>query len=260
MNLDLNNKVAVVTGASRGIGREVSLALSQEGMDVALVARGSSELEQLAARLRASGRKALPLAYDLRDRRAAETIIEAAVREFGKIDLLVNNAGDTKGGRFFDLSDDDWALGFELKVFGYVRMSRAAWPQLRQSKGLIVNIIGSNSRAGKANYTIGGAANASLVNFTKSLADLGQTDGVRVNAINPGLTLTDRWRNRLETAAKQGGISFEDACGQAVAQWGVLRFAQPKEIADMVAFLASHRASYLQGAIIDIDGGYNRAV
>jgi NAD(P)-dependent dehydrogenase (short-subunit alcohol dehydrogenase family) len=260
MQLDLAGKVAVVSGASRGIGREIARVLSREGMDIALVARDKALLEEAKAEVEKNGRKAIVLIYDLRDRAAPPACIGDTLRAFGKIDLLVNVAGDTRGGNFLDLTDDDWANGFELKTFGYIRMTRAAWPHLKKTKGSIVNIIGGNARQGHALYTIGGAVNAALVNFTKSMADLGNIDGVRVNAINPGVLVTRRLENRIELVSKQTGVSREEAKKNILEQMRVPRFGETVEIADLVAYLTSQRADFLQGAIIDMDGGFNRAV
>jgi 3-oxoacyl-[acyl-carrier protein] reductase len=260
MNLDLGGKVAVVTGASGGIGREIAATLSREGMDIALIGRNRAVLDETKAEVEKPGRKAVVLVADLRDRAAPANCIAETIRAFGKIDLLVNSAGDTKGGDFFKLTDDDWAGGFELKFFGSVRMTRAAWPHLKAAKGSIVNIIGGNARQGGALYAIGGAVNSAFVNFSKSMADLGNIDGVRVNAINPGVLETRRLENRIEMTMKQSGGTREQAKKQILDQMRVPRFGKPSEIADMVAFLASARSDFTQGAIIDMDAGFNRAV
>jgi 3-oxoacyl-[acyl-carrier protein] reductase len=260
MDLDLAGKVALVSGASRGIGREICMTLGREGMNVALVARDTKLLGEAKAELEKMGRKAVVLIHDLRDRAAAAACVEDAVRALGKLDLLVNCAGDTRGGNFFDLTDDDWAGGFELKVFGTIRMTRAVWPHLRKTHGSIVNIVGGNARQGGALYTIGGAVNSALVNFTKSMADLGNTDGVRVNAINPGVLVTGRLDKRIDLVAKQNNVDRDQARSLILEQMRVPRFGTTTEIADMVAFLASKRSDFTQGAIIDMDGGFNRAV
>jgi 3-oxoacyl-[acyl-carrier protein] reductase len=260
MDLDLGGKMALVSGASRGIGREICMTLAREGMNVALVARDKALLDEAKAEIEKMGRKAVVLIHELRERAAAAACVADAVRAFGKLDLLVNCAGDTRGGNFADLTDDDWANGFELKVFGAIRMIRAAWPHLKASRGCVVNIVGGNARQGGALYTIGGAVNAALVNFTKSMADLGNTDGVRVNAINPGVLTTRRLDNRLDLVAKQNNVDREQARRLILEQMRVPRFGTTTEIADMVAFLASKRSDFTQGAIIDMDGGFNRAV
>jgi NAD(P)-dependent dehydrogenase (short-subunit alcohol dehydrogenase family) len=258
--LNLNGKVAIVTGASKGIGREVAATLSREGMHVALVARDAALLANLQAELERTAGRALAISRDLRAADAPMSCVEETLKAFGQLDLVVNNAGDTKRGDFFELTDEDWARGFGLKFFGYVRMTRAAWPHLRKTRGSIVNIIGNNSRAGHAIFTIGGATNAALVNFTKSMADRGNADGVRVNAINPGVIVTERFDNRLDFVARESKVTREQAADIIREQSRISRFGRPEEIADMVAYLASERAGFIQGAIIDIDGGQNRAV
>jgi 3-oxoacyl-[acyl-carrier protein] reductase len=229
-------------------------------MHVALLARDASQLDKLKKELEGKGVKALPMPHDLRDPAVPDQCVAAVAKAFDRIDLVVNNAGDTKRGDFFELTDEDWDRGFSLKFFGYVRMTRAAWPHLRRTKGSIVNIIGTNARAGHAVFTIGGATNAALVNFTKSMADRGVADGVRVNAINPGVIATERLDSRIGFVAAQSNVPRDQAAQLIRDQSRIARFGKPCEIADMVAYLASRRAEFVQGAIIDIDGGQNRAV
>jgi len=260
MDLGLAGNTALITGASRGIGRAIALALAGEGMAVMLVARDAERLAAVQAEIRYAGGRAECLAIDLRLPGSAEQCLAATERAFGALSLLVNNAGDTKHGSFFELTDGDWENGFSLKFYSYMRLSRAAWPTLKAQRGMIVNIIGTNARAGNALFTIGGAVNAALVNLTKSLADLGVTDGVRVNAINPGGIRTDRHEQRLSLRAGREGVSTGEAAQRILRETRVDRFGLPEEIGAAVAFLASKHAEYFQGAIIDIDGGLNRAV
>jgi len=154
----------------------------------------------------------------------------------------------------------DWQDGFALKFFGAMRCCRAAWPHLQARRGAIVNIVGIGGRTANADFTIGGAVNAALLNFTKALADRGTHDGVRVNAINPGSIATERLQIRLRNLAAEQQID-EAAAAQRMAQaLGVTRFGTPDEIARVVAFLASAQASYCHGAIVDVDGGQTRTL
>jgi 3-oxoacyl-[acyl-carrier protein] reductase len=155
MDLMLSNKVAIITGASRGIGKAIAETLSAEGMQVALVARSGPDLEALSASL---PNESFVQAMDLRKPDSANEVIAATMEKFGKLDLLVNNAGATKRGDFLRLTDDDWIDGFDLKFYGAMRLSRAAWNQLQASHGTIINIIGVGGRTGSAEFTIGGAA------------------------------------------------------------------------------------------------------
>jgi 3-oxoacyl-[acyl-carrier protein] reductase len=174
--------------------------------------------------------------------------------------VLVNNAGATRRGDFFTLSDSDWLDGFALKFYGAMRCCRAAWPHLVKCRGAIVNIVGIGGRTGTADFTIGGAVNAALLNLTKALADRGQRDGVRVNAINPGFVATERLQARVRSFATQHGIDEVVAAERMAQVSGVTRFGTPEEVARVVAFLASPLAGYCQGTIVDVDGGQTRTL
>lgn len=259
MDLGLSGKVAIVTGASRGIGRAIAHELAKEGCDIVAAARDAGALESLKEDIRKGvGRKTLIRAADLREPDAAAGVVDAAIREFGRVDILVNNAGATKRGPFLSLTDADFLDGFALKFHAAVRLTRAAWPHLKTAKGCIVNIAGVGGRHGAAEFAIGGAVNSAVLNFTKAMADLGIADGVRVNAINPGWIETDRLKTRLAARAKAEGIDDAEVRRRSLVELGVARFGRPEEIAQLVCFLASGPTAYLQGALIDADGGETR--
>ena len=261
MDLELGNKVAIITGASRGIGEGTAHVLAAEGCDVFLVARSSADLERVAADVRAkSGRRAATHVADLMHPNAPAAAVAAAMAAFGRIDFLINNAGATKRGNFFELTDEDWASGYGLKFFGAMRMTRSAWPHIRASKGAIVNIIGIGSRTAAAEFTIGGSVNSALVNFTKATGDIGRSDGVRVNAINPGHIQTSRLEKRVEAAMAKTNGRREDAIRGMIAELGINRFGQPEEIGRLVAFLCSPKADFIQSTVIDMDGGETLAI
>lgn len=252
MDLQLNGNVAIVTGASRGIGRAIAQVLAKEGMNLVLVARSKEQLVETAT---LCNTECLVQAVDLRNTEVPEVVIAATLQKFGKIDLLVNNAGANKRGDFLALPDGDWQDGFALKFFGAMRMCRAAWTYLKNQNGSIINIAGIGGRTGSAEFTIGGSVNAALLNLTKALADRGIADGVRVNAINPSSILTDRLEKRIAKLAEEQNINYSEASKLLSRKLGVSRFGKPEEIASMVAFLASPFAAYCYGSIIDIDGG-----
>ena len=261
MDLELEGKAALVTGASRGIGAAIARELAREGVDLLTVARSSPDLDKEAAEIAGqSNRRIVTHAADLRVREAADAAVARAIETFGRLDILVNSAGATKRGDFFALSDDDWADGYELKFHGAVRLCRAAWPHLKEKKGAIVNIVGVGARSGEAEFTIGGSVNAAFVHFTKSLADIGIADGVRVNAISPGRIVTPRFWNTIGRISAEQGVSRDEAMAGLLRDIGIARFGEPAEIGWLAAFLCSPRAAFIHGAIIDVDGGQTRAV
>jgi NAD(P)-dependent dehydrogenase (short-subunit alcohol dehydrogenase family) len=257
MDLKLHGKVAIVTGASRGIGRAIAQCLSAEGMRLVLAARTASQLEAVAAALPGES-TVLPL--DLRAPAAPQQLIDFALDRYGTLDLLVNNAGATQRGDFLQLTDEQWADGFALKFHGAMRCARAAWPHLVASRGTLINIVGIGGRTATAEFTIGGAVNAALLNLTKALADRGIAEGVRVNAVNPGSTATDRLTGRIRTYATQQGVSMDEAAARMAEAQGIARYGEPMEIAAAVAFLASAQAAYIHGAVLDVDGGQTRTL
>jgi 3-oxoacyl-[acyl-carrier protein] reductase len=253
-------KVAIVTGASRGIGRAIAVRLAEHGAAVMLTARDQVLLNAAAGEIQNLGGRAAVCAIDLRLPASAAQIVDATLSAFGAIDILVNNAGATKRGDFLQLTDDDWNDGFALKLHGAVRLSRAAWPHLKSSRGSIVNIAGVGGRTPGADFTIGGSVNGALLTFTKALADAGVQDGVQVNAVNPGYVRTDRFQARLEQRVRATGESVRQAEAGIVAAAGLVRLGEPNDIARLVSFMVSPDARYLQGALIDADGGQTKTV
>ena len=261
MQLALENKVALVTGASRGIGRAIALELAHEGCHLVLAARSHDRLQAVAAEIEATHhRRAAFLDLDLRQADAPGRLAAFALEKFGRLDVLVNNAGATRRGDFLDLGDEAWEDGFALKFFAHVRLIRALWPALKAFQGSIVTIAGIGGRTPGAEFAIGGSVNAALLSLTKSLADLGLQDGVRVNLVNPGPIETDRLLTRVLKLAQAEGIDRQEAARRLQADMGLPRFGKPEEVAALVAFIASGRAGFLQGALVDIDGGQTKTV
>lgn len=253
-------KSAIVTGSNRGIGRAIALQLAREGTQVVLCARDREKLDQVVREIHAAGGSAIAVPLDLRLPESAPQLVAAAIAAFGAIDILVNNAGATKRGEFHDLSDEDWTDGFALKFFGAVRLTRAAWPHLKERSGTVINISGIGGRTPGPLFTIGGSVNAALLSFTKAMADVGVRDGVRVNAVSPGSVRTDRLARRLAAEAAHKGVDLATAERELVRDAGVLRVGEPEDIAYLVAFLAGPHAGFLQGSLIDIDGGQTKTI
>jgi NAD(P)-dependent dehydrogenase (short-subunit alcohol dehydrogenase family) len=256
----LAGKCAIVTGASRGIGRAIAHRLAREGASVVLAARDASALSKVAAEIAAAGGAAIAFPGDLRLPEVPPALVQAALAAYAAIHIVVNNAGATKRGDFLDLSEADWNDGFALKFFGAVRLTRAAWPHLRESKGAVLNIIGIGGRTPGPEFTIGGSVNGACLSFTKALADIGIRDGVQVNAINPGWVRTDRMTKLLESAAAQHGGDMDAAIKQVVRNSNVVRLGEPEDIASLAAFILSPQSRLLQGALIDIDGGQTKTL
>jgi NAD(P)-dependent dehydrogenase (short-subunit alcohol dehydrogenase family) len=250
-------KTAIVTGASRGIGRAIALRLAGDGAQVVLCARDEGLLKSTASLI---GENALVMPLDLRLPDSAGRVVDAAVAKFGTVDILVNNAGATKRGEFPTLTDEDFIDGFALKFFGSVRLTRAAWPYLRKQSGSIVNIVGAGGRTPGALFSIGGSVNAALLSFTKATAELGIQDGVQVNAINPGPVRTARLERRLETMAAEHGVDTAGAERILVREEKIARIGEPEDIAALVSFLLSPAGSLLQGSLIDADGGLTKTI
>ncbi len=254
------SKVAIVTGANRGIGRAIALRLAHAGMRMVLTARDALLLQGAGDEIREAGGVAIEIAGDLRDRELPSRIVAAALEAYGRLDVLVNNAGATKRGSFLELSEADWADGFALKFFGAVRLIREAWPQLKTSGGSVVNIAGIGGKTPGAEFAIGGSVNAAMLSLTKALADQGIADGVQVNAINPGRVRTDRLTRRIQALVEQRASTAAEAEQAMIAQAGITRFGEPGEIADLVAYLVSPQGRFFQGSLLDLDGGETKTL
>jgi 3-oxoacyl-[acyl-carrier protein] reductase len=256
----LEGKVAIVTGASRGIGRAIALRLAQDGATLVLASRTAADLEKVASEIKSKGGRATCLPGDLRDPDVPAALVDAALAAHGGIDIVVNNAGATKRGDFFELTDADWADGFALKFMGAVRLMRAAWPHLKARRGSVLNIIGAGGRTPSAEFTIGGSVNGACLSFTKAVADIGIQDGVQVNAINPGRVKTDRFQQTLVEEAVHHGGDLNLALQAIIRKSKIVRLGEPEDVANLAAFMVSPQSRYLQGALVDLDGGQTKTI
>jgi NAD(P)-dependent dehydrogenase (short-subunit alcohol dehydrogenase family) len=261
MDLGLEGKVALVTGGSKGIGRACAARLAAEGCDVMIVARTEADLRAAAEAIAEdSGRRVEICATDLRSTQGCQAAVGALKHAFGRLDILVNNAGATQSGDFFKLDDAVWEDGFALKFYSYVRLSRALWPLLKDAQGALVNIVGGASKTPSANFMIGGAVNSAITNFTKALAELGLRDGVTVNAVHPGSTVTGRLDALLNQRAAADGMSREAYEKQELARTGLRRYGRPEDVANLVAYLASPLAEQIHGVDLFVDGGATKTI
>ncbi|GIX49328.1 MAG: short-chain dehydrogenase [Candidatus Tectimicrobiota bacterium] len=262
MDLGLRGKVAIVTGASKGIGRAIAEEFAAEGVHLALCARGQALLQEVAAALqRQHDVQVLPVAADLSTLAGVQTLVRQTVQRFGGVDILVNNAGAIRAGSLLGKPDAEWHEDWALKVFGYVRLMREVFPVLQaRGGGRIINIIGGAGRQPNPGYLAGGGANAALMNITKALADEGGPQNILVNAINPGPIRTERWDGLMARLAAERGQTPQEVEAAWLRDNPLRRPGEPREVAALAVFLASPRASYINGAIIPVDGGATRCI
>ena len=253
---EFSGKVAVITGGSRGIGREIAVEFARGGAQTVIV---SSSAENLAASAKtiaaADGPPPLTLEADLRKLEGCQQVFDAVRAKFNRCDILVCSAGATRAGNFVDLPDEAWMDGYALKLFGCVRMCRLFWPMLKAAQGFVVNIGGGAARSPGADFSIGASVNAAMGNFSKGLSQLGKRDGVNVNVIHPGATETERFYQLIEQRSKASGKSVEQLTQEATARDGLRRLGKAEDVAALCLFLCSEKARHIQGTAIAVDGG-----
>ncbi len=262
MDLELDDKVAVVGGASKGLGRACAEVLAQEGAKVALCSRSHADLEKAAKEIRdTAGTEVLVFAGDLDRHDTVRELIAATVGRFGRLDIVVNNSGGPPLARAHNATEEQWAIAVQRSLLFFARMSREAVPHLkRQGGGRIINILASTVYQPIPNLALSGATRMGVVAFAKSLADEVGRDGILVNNVCPGSILSERMLSNVTARAKELGISLEAALAQRAAETAVGRIGEPRELAYLVAFLASGKSSYITGTTILVDGGLVRSV
>jgi len=262
MDLELKGKVAIVGGASKGLGRACAEVLAAEGAKVVMCSRTAADLERAAQEIKAkTGADVYAYAGDLEQHATIQALVAAAVKQYGRLDILVNNSGGPPLAKSLSATEEQWATAVQRSLLYFARMSREAIPHLKkQGGGRIVNILASTVYQPIPNLALSGATRMGVVAFAKSLADEVGRDGILVNNVCPGSLLSERMLGNVTARSKELGISLEAALAQRAEETSLGRIGDPKELANLVAFLASGKASYMTGTTIRVDGGLVRSV
>jgi 3-oxoacyl-[acyl-carrier protein] reductase len=256
----MSKSVAIVTGASQGIGRATAIRLAHDFSALVLVARNRANLEETAAAVKAAGARALVIDADLAEAEAAQRVVGQTLAAFDRIDALINIAGAVPQIDLFEMTDAQWEGGLALKLHGARRLSIAAWPALKAAKGAVVLMSGNSALFPKASYAAVGTINAAIVALAKAFSDRGITDGVQVNSVLPGPVMTGRRRSYLQHWAPLHNMTVEEATESFPREAGIARYGEPAEIAELMAFLVSPGARWMTGSTLRMDGGEVKSI
>ncbi len=256
----MTGSVAIVTGASQGIGQATAVRLARDFAGLVLVARNRANLDKTAALVGKAGAAALSIDADLGEGPAAAAVVDQALARFGRIDALLNIAGAVPQIDLFEMSDAQWDAGLALKLHGARRLTIAAWPALKRAGGSVVLMSGNSAVFPKAPYAAVGTINAAIIALAKAFADRGLADGVQVNSVLPGPVMTGRRQSYLEHWAPLHGMSVAEATEKFPKEAGIARYGTPEEIAELLAFLVSPAAKWMTGSALRMDGGEVKSI
>ena len=254
MQIDLTGKVAVITGGSKGLGFAMAKEFALNGAKVAIIARDEQTLKDAAADLHASvsAAKILPVRADVSKQNEIEVAYETVMREFGRVDVVINNVGASAAKTFDSITDAEWEADFQIKLFSAIRLTRLAWPQMKERKwGRVINTLAISAKAPAANSAPSSVTRAAGLALTKVLANEGAPHGILVNALLVGFIESDQW----ERKAKAQGVSTDQVLGELAKKIPLGRAGRGEEFANLACFLASEAGSYITGTAINVDGG-----
>jgi 3-oxoacyl-[acyl-carrier protein] reductase len=251
----MEKKIAIVTGASRGIGRATAIRLAQDFGGVVIAARDAELLKATARNVVAAGAESLDICIDLREPIAAGAVVAKTLDRFGRIDAVVNIAGAVPQIDVLEMTDEQWDDGFALKLHGARRLAIHAWDALKATRGAVIFTSGNSAEAPKSGFAAVATVNAAIVAMAKAFADRGIGDGVRVNSVLPGPVMTDRRRSYMEKYAASHGMTVEEALEKFPGLAGITRYGKPDDIAELMAFMLSPAGEWLIGAALRMDGG-----
>ena len=261
MRIDLSNKVALITGGSRGIGKAVALTLADHGMSIAFCGRTLETLDSTATEIRSRGVNAYPFQADVSKREDIDRLIENTLQETNGIDVLVNNAVTSTSARFDELTDDEFQYHIDVKLMAYIRMARTVLPAMaNKGSGRIVNVGGMTARIVAPLRMTNGVVNAGVANFTKQFANYAAQHKVTVNCVHPGYTATERVTAIFEREARESNASLDTVIEKRVRDIPLGKLVQPEDIAATVLFFCSPLANMVTGQCIAVDGGSGEAI
>jgi 3-oxoacyl-[acyl-carrier protein] reductase len=256
----MKNSVAIVTGASQGIGRAAANRLARDFSAIVLVARNGDALREVVETVEAAGAKAVSIALDLSQLEAPEIVVKTTMGRCGRIDALLNIAGAVPQIDLFEMTDEQWYAGMELKLHGARRLTIRAWEALKASKGSVVFMSGSAALDPKPAFAAVATTNAAILAMAKAFAEQGIKDGVQVNSIIPGAVMTGRRRSFLEKWAPAHNMTVEEATKKFPEEAGISRYGHPEEIAELLGFMVSPAAKWMTGTAVRMDGGETKGI
>lgn len=251
----MENKIAIVTGASAGIGAATAARLGKDFTGLVLVARREEELQGTAVIVKAAGAEPLIIPADLRKSEAVDDVISKTIEKFGRIDAVINIAGAVPQIHLFEMTDEQWNDGTEMKLHGARRLTIRAWPYLKASKGSVILTSGNSAENPKPGFAAVATINAAIVALAKAFAEQGLIDGVQVNSILPGPVMSNRRIGFLQKWAESNHMSIDEAKTRFLKESHIERYGEPEEIAELIAFLVSPAAKWMTGTAVRMDGG-----